>query len=103
MFIRARQESRREKVRPRGTGARRALSAGLSQLVGRIRRHSDLPVLVGFGVSLRRHVEEIGGFADGAIVGSALLDAVDRAPLDRAADTVRDFVKALKGTDGGGD
>ena len=85
------------------TGARRALSSDLSQLVGGIRRHSDLPVLVGFGVSQRQHVEEIGGFADGAIVGSALLDAVDRVPLDSAADTARDFVRALRGTDGGGD
>ena len=81
------------------TGAQRSMSPDLAQLVGRIRQHSNLPMLVGFGVSQRQHVEEIGGFADGAIVGSALLDAVDRAPLDRAADTVRNFVRALKGSD----
>jgi tryptophan synthase alpha chain len=85
------------------TGAQRSMSPDLAQLVGRIRQHSDLPVLVGFGVSQRQHVEEIGGFADGAIVGSALLNAVDRAPLDRAADTVRNFVRALKGSDAEGD
>ena len=85
------------------TGAQRSMSPVLAQLVGRIRQHSDLPVLVGFGVSQRQHVEEIGGFADGAIVGSALLNAVDRAPLDRAADTVRSFVRALKGSDAEGD
>ena len=81
------------------TGARRSLSSDAAHLVGRVRQHSDLPLLVGFGVSQRKHVEEIGGFADGAIVGSALLDAVDKAPLDRAADTVRGFVRALKGSD----
>ncbi|MCL0029102.1 tryptophan synthase subunit alpha [Dehalococcoidia bacterium] len=85
------------------TGVRRALSSDLSQLVGRIRRHSDLPVLVGFGISQRQHVKEVGGFADGAIVGSAILDAVDKAPLGREADTARDFVRALKGTNGRGD
>ena len=85
------------------TGAQRSMSRNLAHLVGRIRQHSDLPVLVGFGVSRRHHVEEIGGFADGAIVGSALLDAVDKAPLDRAADTVRGFVRALKGSDAEGE
>ena len=85
------------------TGAQRSMSPDLAQVVGRIRQHSDLPVLVGFGVSQRQHIEEIGGFADGAIVGSALLDAVDRAPLDKAAETARDFVRALKGSDGEGD
>ena len=85
------------------TGARRSLSSNVSRLVGRIRQHSGLPVLVGFGVSQRQHVEEIGGFADGAIVGSAFLDAVDRAPLDRVADTASEFVRALKGSDGEGD
>ena len=90
------------------TGAQRSMSPDLAHLVGRIRQHSDLPVLVGFGVSQRQHVEEIGGFADGAIVGSALLDAVNRdaidgAPLDRAAETVRSFVRALKGSDVEGD
>ena len=78
------------------TGARADLSVGLTELVGRIRRHTDLPILVGFGVSRREHVEEISRFADGAIVGSALLDAIDKAPSDRAAQTTRDFVKGLR-------
>ncbi len=81
------------------TGARQSLATGLSEFVGRVRRHTDLPVLVGFGVSQRRHVEEIGQFADGAIVASALLAAIDKAPSDDVLQTARDFVGRLKNPD----
>jgi tryptophan synthase alpha chain len=79
------------------TGARRGLRLeAAAKLVERIRRHTDLPVLVGFGVSSRGHVEEIGRFADGAVVASALLDAIDEAPPEMAVQTAREFVIGLK-------
>ncbi len=78
------------------TGARQQLATGLSDLVSRIRRHTSLPVLVGIGISRPEHVRAASAFADGAVVGSALLDAVDRAPREQAVDTAREFVKALK-------
>ena len=81
------------------TSARSKLSSGISGLVERIRRHTDLPVLVGFGVSNREHVEEIGRYADGAVVGSALLDAIDKSPSDRAPEAARRFVSALATAD----
>jgi tryptophan synthase alpha subunit len=81
------------------TSARSKLSSGISGLVERIRRHTDLPVLVGFGVSNREHVEEIGRYADGAVVGSALLDAIDKSPRDRAPEAARRFVSALATAD----
>jgi tryptophan synthase alpha chain len=79
------------------TGARRSLSGGIGDLVTRIRRHTDLPVLVGFGVSKREHVEEIGRYADGAVVASAMLDAVDKAPEGRKVETAAAFLQGLKG------
>ena len=79
------------------TGARTSLHSGIAGFVGRVRRHTELPVLVGFGVSSREHVEEIGKFADGAIIGSALLDAIDRVPEERAVQTAKEFVKKLRG------
>ena len=82
------------------TGARRSFSEQTAGLVARIRRHTDLPVLVGFGVSRREHLEAISEFADGAIVASALLDAVDKAPVDGRLDAARDFIISLKGRDG---
>lgn len=80
------------------TGARSSSSLSTPALVERIRRHTDLPILVGFGVSRREHIEEIATFADGAIVASALLDAVDSAPDDAKLDTARNFIHTLKGT-----
>ena len=79
------------------TGARTELRKGVSQLVERIRQHTDLPVLVGFGVSRPEHLTEIGGFADGAVVGSALMDAVGSVPPERAPDAAAAFVRGLRG------
>lgn len=79
------------------TGARSELSGGVEGLVQRIRRHSDLPVIVGFGISRQEHVQAISAFADGAVVASAMLDAVNRAPIEEAASTAGQFVSRLKG------
>lgn len=78
------------------TGARGELASGLSKLVGRIRCHTDLPVLVGFGVSSPEHVEAIGRYADGVVVASALIDAIDKSPEERVIQTVRGFVEGMK-------
>ena len=78
------------------TGARENLSSAVAGLVQRIRRHTDLPVLVGFGVSKRSHVEEIGRYADGAIVGSAMLKAIDEAPREKAVEAAQEFVRGLR-------
>ena len=80
------------------TGARSSTSQSTPALAERIRRYTDLPILVGFGVSRREHFEEIATYADGAILASALLDAVDKAPEDGKLDTARNFIQALKGT-----
>ena len=81
------------------TGARAELSGGVEGLARRIREHTDLPILVGFGVSLREHVENIARFADGAIVASAMLDNVSRVPTEDAAETAARFVRQLRGVD----
>ena len=78
------------------TGARRQLGSGLPDMVERIRSHTNLPVIIGFGVSRREHVEEIGRFADGAVVASALLDAIDRSPKEKMLQTAREFIGALR-------
>ena len=78
------------------TGARANLQAGVEGLVGRIRRHTDLPVLVGFGVSTPDHVREVSRFADGAIIGSALMDAIAAVPAEHAAQRASEFVAAMR-------
>ncbi|EKX40150.1 hypothetical protein GUITHDRAFT_159960 [Guillardia theta CCMP2712] len=62
------------------TGARSDLSADLPSFLARIRKHTDVPVAVGFGVSKREHVLQLGKLgADGAVVGSAIINAIQNA------------------------
>ena len=79
------------------TGARGQMASGVRRLVERIRAHSDLPVLVGFGVSNSEHVAEISKFADGAVFASAMLDAVADAPVADAPRVAGEFVQKLRG------
>ena len=58
------------------TGARAQVGAGARELVGRVRAQTPLPVAVGLGVSNGAQAAEIAGFADGVVVGSALVQAL---------------------------
>jgi tryptophan synthase alpha chain len=79
------------------TGARETLPEGLPQLVRRIRNLTTLPIAVGFGISLPSHVSVLGGIADAAVVGSALMAEVKGAvSVDAAVAAVAARVRALK-------
>ncbi|MCA9938690.1 MAG: tryptophan synthase subunit alpha [Anaerolineales bacterium] len=75
------------------TGARAQVSANLEQFVRQVRAQTDIPLAVGFGVSTPAQAGQIGQFADGVIVGSALINAVDVA-ADKPAAAVQ-FVQTL--------
>ena len=77
------------------TGARRALGADVAEFVGRVRRHTPLPIAVGFGISTAEHVASLRGVADAVVVGSAALDAVSTAQGDRRPEALRAFVSSL--------
>jgi tryptophan synthase alpha chain len=77
------------------TGARRALASDVADFVGRVRRHTALPIVVGFGISVPEHVSALRGIADGIVVGSAAIDIVTRAAPERRADELRGFVESL--------
>ena len=62
------------------TGAREAVSAAASSLVRRVRAVTELPVCVGIGISNGAQAAEVAGFADGVIVGTAMVKAVLDAP-----------------------
>mgnify|MGYP001159664600 FL=1 len=79
------------------TGARLQLNKDLPSLVSRIRKNTNLPILVGFGVSSRSHVETISGFADGVVVGAALLDSISNAKNGNVVLEASEFIKSLKG------
>ena len=63
------------------TGAAAADSTVVSEAVARIKRHTDLPVCVGFGIRTPEAARAIASRADGAVVGTALVDAL-RGSLD---------------------
>jgi tryptophan synthase alpha chain len=62
------------------TGTRDAVGGGARELVERVRAVSDLPVCVGLGVSTGAQAAEVASFADGVIVGSALVRCLADAP-----------------------
>ncbi len=70
------------------TGARDAVGGGAEALVTRARGVSDLPVCVGLGVSNADQAAEVAAFADGVIVGSALVSALGADPSRRALTTL---------------
>jgi len=79
------------------TGARSDMPAELKALVDTIKEASDLPVVVGFGISKPEHVSFVTQIADGAVVGSALVNIVaEHAGKDDLAQSAGEFVKRLK-------
>jgi tryptophan synthase alpha chain len=78
------------------TGTRDRASGEAPDLVARVRRHTALPVAVGFGIGTPAHVAALRGVADGVAVGSAMLDTVSRAEPAKRADALRAFVASLR-------
>ena len=82
------------------TGARSSLPPELPAFVERVRRHTTLPLAVGFGVSRREHVEDVGRIAEVAVVGSALIDVIEASPAQEREAKVRAYVEVLAGRRG---
>ncbi|HUO99798.1 MAG TPA: tryptophan synthase subunit alpha [Dongiaceae bacterium] len=86
------------------TGAKDALPDDLPALLRRARRATQLPIAVGFGISLPGHVSVLGGLADAAVVGSALVAEIERATardgspaaLESAANALAERIRSLK-------
>ncbi|HSJ98285.1 MAG TPA: tryptophan synthase subunit alpha [Myxococcota bacterium] len=79
------------------TSARRELPPQLEENVARIRAVSDVPVCVGFGISTPEQAAHVARFADGVVVGSALVERIERAGSREAAVTeAASFVASLK-------
>lgn len=77
------------------TGARQSLQSDLSQFVQRVRARSSVPLAIGFGISTPDQAASVAQLADGVIVGSALINAVDDNSEDKPAAAVS-FVHALQ-------
>lgn len=82
------------------TGARDELPDDLEEFIGRVRSKTDLPLAVGFGVSNPKMVQGIANLADGVVVGSQILKAMDSlgddATTEQRADAIREVTAHLK-------
>jgi len=86
------------------TGAKDALPDDLPALLRRARNATQLPIAVGFGISLPGHVSVLGGLVDAAVVGSALVSEIENATatnsspaaIDAAANALADRIRSLK-------
>lgn len=79
------------------TGARTKLPPDLTDFVGKVKNHTELPVAVGFGVSQPEQAAEIARFADGVIVGSALVDLIDKTTPKNREKAIGVFASELIG------
>jgi len=79
------------------TGAKDNMADDLPALLRRVRTATQLPLAVGFGISQPSHVSMLGGLADAAVVGSALVSEIENAKsVEAAAETLAAKLRALK-------
>jgi tryptophan synthase alpha chain len=77
------------------TGTRDQLATDAAAMVKRIRKYTRLPVAVGFGISNHQQFAQVGRFADAAVVGSAIVQAIEQNP-GREAAAVAELIRKLK-------
>lgn len=80
------------------TGARDNLSKELTEHLSRVRKYFTIPIAVGFGISKKEHLETLKGHADIAVLGSAIIDIIDKGYKGNRGDMekVRRFIRELK-------
>ena len=77
------------------TGKKTESSEEAEKLVARVRRVSDLPVAVGFGISNADQVNDVWRYAEAAVVGSAIVAEIERAGTEDVVQRVEGFVRSL--------
>lgn len=78
------------------TGARDRLPDTLPAFIERVRAQISLPLAIGFSVSKPEHIAQIGQIADGAVVASALINAVDATAPEQRVETAVSFLRGLQ-------
>ncbi len=79
------------------TGARVELATGLAGFINRVRRRTPLPIAVGFGISKPKHFQAVGRIAEAAVIGSAIIDEIDRSDPSLREMRVREYVEVVTG------
>ena len=78
------------------TGAQQSLAADASRLVERLRRFTQLPIAVGFGISTPEHVAAVSEFADAAVIGTAIVALIEKSDPGTAPARVAAFLQGLR-------
>jgi tryptophan synthase alpha chain len=76
------------------TGVRKELPDGIPELLAEVRKRTTLPVAAGFGISRQEHLKALRGKLDAAVVGSAIVDEIERA--GDGVSLVRELLKACR-------
>ncbi|KAK9712470.1 anthranilate synthase / indole-3-glycerol phosphate synthase [Basidiobolus ranarum] len=79
------------------TGQTTEINTDLPQLIGRIRKYTDLPLAVGFGVSNREHFKTVGEHADGVVIGSKIIHILKHTAPENRLDAVQKFGLEVSG------
>ena len=83
------------------TGSRETLSEENFKNINEIRKYTEIPILIGFGISSKRHLDIIKPWANGAIVASALINQINDQLADynveNVENTINNFVNELRG------
>ncbi len=80
------------------TGSRTTLPAHLRSFIERVRGYTKdkaIPLAVGFGLSTPEHIAEVTSYADGAVVGSALVNLIERHTADEQVNAVKAYIRSL--------
>lgn len=77
------------------TGATARLRSALADEIASLRAATDVPIAVGFGISTPEQAAAVAAVADGVVVGSALIDALDRSGIDGAHDFLLGLRRAI--------
>lgn len=78
------------------TGVRSALNKDLSRFLPRVKKYFNIPVAVGFGISKIEHVQFLRGYADIAVVGSAIIEVINRSDEKTMIGNVSNFILSLR-------
>lgn len=77
------------------TGTRTEITTNVGEMVELVKKTKDIPCAIGFGISTPEQAANMAGYADGVIVGSAIVKIIAQYGVD-AAETVYDYVKSMK-------
>ncbi len=80
------------------TGSRNQIDDNIADIATRIRKHTNLPIAVGFGISKREHVETIGRYAQAAVVGSIFIETIEKTPKNEIERASVDLLTSLQGS-----